>query len=238
MAATAKPAKVIDPAKAGKFSFEIMAYFDVIGGNVMDTKYAKELLTIDPFAELEDDCLIVWQLLGGTTPYLARWSKTGKDENGRFVRPGADNEAFRVGCISYTRADIGRSVNVLGRVVGEPREFPRETPVSYTSLPARTARAALARCLTVAGFFYVLPFTLNRMASATLATAIAPNGSDNGEPSQKRLPATRPKQMALHQKNPFGSENGGKPLKNLRILLLLSGLTVAGFRLPVPARVL
>ncbi|UVC13510.1 hypothetical protein [Mesorhizobium onobrychidis] len=141
MSAPVKLAKVIDPAKAGKFSFEIMAYTDVIGGNVMDTKYAKELLSIDPFAELEDDCLIVWQLLGGT-PQLARWSKTGKDQDGRFVRRGADTEAFRVGCISYSKADIGQSVNVLGRVVGAPREFPRDTPVSYTRSPARTARAA------------------------------------------------------------------------------------------------
>ncbi|TJW50546.1 MAG: hypothetical protein E5X65_27685 [Mesorhizobium sp.] len=140
MSAPVTLAKVIDPAKAGKFSFEVMAYTDVIGGNVMDTKYAKELLTIDPFAEFEDDCLIVWQLLGGT-PQLARWSKTGKDQNGRFVRPGADNEAFRVhNCITYSKADIGQSVNVLGRVVGTPREFPREMPVSYSSLPARTAR--------------------------------------------------------------------------------------------------
>lgn len=73
------------------------------------------------------------------------------------------------------------------------------------------------------GFFYVLPVTLNRMASATLATAIAPNGSDNGEPSQKRLPATRPKQIAPHQKNPFGSENGGKLLRSLRIAIAAHG---------------
>jgi hypothetical protein len=124
-------AKVLDPAKAGKFCFEIMAYTDVIGGNVMDTKYALEVLTIDPFAALDDDCLIVWQLVEGS-PFLARWSRTGKDQNGRFVPPGAPDEAFRVHLgVTYTKADIGQSVNVLGRVVGTPREFPRERPASY-----------------------------------------------------------------------------------------------------------
>ncbi|MFD1982648.1 hypothetical protein ACFSOZ_08160 [Mesorhizobium newzealandense] len=126
---TAPLAKVIAHTMAGKFCFDVMAFTDVIGGNVMDTKYAKELLTIDPFAALEDDCLIVWQLLGGT-PMMGRWSKTGKDQDGKFIRPGA--EAFRVGCITYTKADIGQTVNVMGRVVGAPREFPREMPVAYT----------------------------------------------------------------------------------------------------------
>ncbi|RWI14451.1 MAG: hypothetical protein EOQ92_28885 [Mesorhizobium sp.] len=49
-----------------------------------------------------------------------------------------------------------------------------------------------------------------------LATAIAPNGSDAGEPTQKRVPPKRPKPIAQHQKKPIGSENGGKLLRNLR----------------------
>lgn len=142
MSAPVKPAKVIDPAKAGKFSFEIMAYTDVIGGNVTDTKYAKELLTIDPFAELENDCLIVCQFSGGS-PHMALWSKTGKDEDGKFARRGADNEAFRIHFgVTYTKAAIGEWINILGRVVSDPREFPKEMPISYSSYSSLPARAA------------------------------------------------------------------------------------------------
>ncbi|RUU03974.1 hypothetical protein EOD23_17360 [Mesorhizobium sp. USDA-HM6] len=126
-------AKVLDPATPRSFCFELMAYTDVIGGNAMDTKYAKELLTIDPFAELEDDCLIVLQFRDGS-PFMARWSKTGKDQNGRFVRPGSESEAFGTHFgMTYTKADIGQSLNVLGRVVGTPREFPRQVPMTYTN---------------------------------------------------------------------------------------------------------
>lgn len=119
-----------DPSKAGPFCYEVAAYTDVIGGNVHDTKYAKECLTIDPFAELENGCLVVWQLCGGHA-YMERWRRTRKDQNGRFIKPGSDCEAFVIGSISYTTADIGKSVNILGRVVGAAREFPRESPAAY-----------------------------------------------------------------------------------------------------------
>ncbi|TIN77775.1 hypothetical protein [Mesorhizobium sp.] len=71
---------------------------------------------------------------------MARWSKTGKDEDGKFARRGADNEAFRIHFgVTYTKADIGEWINILGRVVSDPREFPKEMPISYSSLPARAA---------------------------------------------------------------------------------------------------
>jgi hypothetical protein len=35
--------------------------------------------------------------------------------------------------MTYTKADVGRSINVLGRVVSAPREFPRQKPIAYIS---------------------------------------------------------------------------------------------------------
>jgi hypothetical protein len=88
-------AKGLDPAKPRNFAFEIMAYTDVIGGNAMGTNYAKELLTIDPFAELEDNCLIVMQFSEGSL-FMARWSKTGKDktEGSSGLAPKTKPSAF------------------------------------------------------------------------------------------------------------------------------------------------
>lgn len=119
-------AKVIDPTETSGFTFKVLASTDAIGGTVYDTKYATEIITVDPCASMDDDCLVVLVLVGGG-PFLCRLQRTGKDAKGRFVPHGDGREAYRTTYgIKFTKEDIGRHLYVLGRVVGFPREFPRE----------------------------------------------------------------------------------------------------------------
>lgn len=120
------PAKTLSSSVASKFTFEIIASTDAIGGGGLRMHYAKEILTVDPIAEIEDDCLVVIQFQG-CSPHLARVRRTGKDLDGRFVKPGSDQEVLRdhVG-ITWDKSFLGNSVHIIGRVVGPPREFPRE----------------------------------------------------------------------------------------------------------------
>lgn len=115
---------IISPKDASKFTFEIIAFTDIIGGTALDTKYAKEVLTIDPFGELQNNCLIVVQFCGGE-PHMCTWKKTGRDGNGRYIPSGHKDEYFSVSPgVLYCCADIGKNIHIHGRVVGSPRIFP------------------------------------------------------------------------------------------------------------------
>lgn len=118
-------ARALSPAKASAFAYNVLAHTDRIGGTVYDTKYATEVLLVDPIAEIEDDCLVVTIFKGGS-PFMCRCTRPGKDQNGRFIAKGDPKEAYRLHFgVTFTKADLGRSIFYLGRVVGEPRQFPR-----------------------------------------------------------------------------------------------------------------
>lgn len=118
-------ARALPSAKASPFVYKVLAHTDRIGGTVYDTKYATEVLLVDPVAEIEDDCLVVTIFKGGS-PFMCRCTRTGKDQNGRFVAKDDPKEAYRLHFgVTFTKADLGRSIFYLGRVVGEPRQFPR-----------------------------------------------------------------------------------------------------------------
>lgn len=92
-------------------------------------------MTVDPLAELIDDCLVVAQFADGR-PHMLRWSRTGKGNDGRFIASSDSAEAFRLypPGVLYTQSDLGTFIRMFGRVVGTPREFPRPLPASYRSI--------------------------------------------------------------------------------------------------------
>lgn len=132
-------AKALPPARASRRAYQTLAYTDIIGGSWMSTKYATELLMVDPLAELEEDCLTVVGI--GDSTVMARYSSTGHDANGRFCRRGAPEEMVFFGSAYLSRDEVGRDgFRLLGRVVGCDREFPRELPATYSSGPSARAR--------------------------------------------------------------------------------------------------
>lgn len=113
-----------------EFFVEMLVSTDVIGGSVYDTKYAVELLTVDLGAEPQDGDLVA-VLFGGrkSRPHMARFRRTGRDLNGRFVPSGDPQEGVE---LSYVVAILpDPHVRVLGRVIGPEREFPRAKPSTY-----------------------------------------------------------------------------------------------------------
>lgn len=130
---TATPAT--DTGLSDGFLVEMLVDTDVIGGTVFDTKYATELLVVDLDGEPQDGDLVVRKFVGSGRPHLARFRRTGRDQDGRFVPAGDPREAVDLGVISITKEDFDL-VRVLGRVIGPDREFPRVMPSIYKDLAA------------------------------------------------------------------------------------------------------
>lgn len=81
--------------------------------------YVGELMAIDPDAELEDGCEVVYQLKNGD-PRTARWFRTrGRDRRGRYLPPGDPREACYLDEFGfrYCAGDKPPSfIRILGRV--------------------------------------------------------------------------------------------------------------------------
>ncbi len=126
MSLFATRAKVIDPARASSSAFTLLAKTDRIGRRgKLSYEYATELLTVDPAAPLEDDCLAVVTL--GGRPFLVRLTFRHRDSRGRFVKAGSPDESF----MTHFGWHFGRNdevAHVLGRLVSVPRYFPRPLP--------------------------------------------------------------------------------------------------------------
>lgn len=135
----------LPPERASQYTGEILARTDIIGGSWMSTKYATELLTVDPKAPLEEGCLAVIKLNGGSM-FMTRYeSSQGHDGNGRFCKRGSPEELVYFGVIAMPRKDINDDlVTLVGRVVGCDREFPRPVPATYEGPPARRTAAQAA----------------------------------------------------------------------------------------------
>jgi len=99
----------------------VLAMTDIIGGTVLARVYRREMVLIDPDAEMEDDCLIVMQFEGGE-PYMAGWRRTGRDANGRFVPADDVRECAILDFgLRYPWRQSSKWIRVLGRVVGKSR---------------------------------------------------------------------------------------------------------------------
>jgi len=118
------PAKAVPFDAAGPFVFVVRARTEVTGGTSDAPVFRRESVLVDPDAELKDDCLIIAQYRGDL-PRMYCWRRTGRDENGRFIRAGDPNEYFSLkGYFRYKVEDLDRGlIRILGCVVGEPRRI-------------------------------------------------------------------------------------------------------------------
>lgn len=110
---------------AGDFVFTIKARTELLGGPFYDRKYAYEELLVDPDADLEDNCLVVAQYLGGQ-PFLTGYlGFTGRNKHGKFVRHGDPEECYEItiGLVNE-REPKDEFLRIIGRYVGPPRRFP------------------------------------------------------------------------------------------------------------------
>lgn len=123
------------------FLVEMLVQTDVIGGTVFDTKYATELLVVDLDGEPHDGDLVVRKFVGTGRPHLARFRRTGRDQDGRFVPSGDPREVVDLGVIGITSAD-SNFVRVLGKVIGPDRDFPRAMPSTYKGAAAMREESA------------------------------------------------------------------------------------------------
>lgn len=118
--------KTLPRERAGEFLVQIRTYTDLIGGPINRRQYAIEDLLVDPDAELEDGCLIVAQFAGSPPRLMGFVGFMGRDHNGRFVPVGDPRECYTVTCgLRVARSEKTRIFRIIGRLVGEPRRFPR-----------------------------------------------------------------------------------------------------------------
>lgn len=138
MSITKGPISVALPLeRASGHTITVLAYTDIIGGSWMSTKYSTELLTVDPKAPLEEGCLAVIKFNGGSM-FMTRYTSCGHDENGRFCKRGSPQEMVHFGPIYMRREQINDDLTqLIGRVVGCDREFPRLVPATYEGAQAR-----------------------------------------------------------------------------------------------------
>ncbi len=107
-----------------KRNFRIYAATDAIGGDVMDTKYRREWLVVEPLAaDFAHACFAVIALSGGGTPRLVWLDPTRHDGNGRFCKAGSPRQAISVMPFGwhFSRCEVNDFVFVLGRLVDQNR---------------------------------------------------------------------------------------------------------------------
>lgn len=131
----------LPPEQASRRTVNVLAYTDVIGGSWMSTKYATELLAVDPEAPLEEGCLAVIRFNSGSM-FMTRYASCGHDANGRFCKRGSPEEMVCFGPIYMRRKQMNDElIQLIGRVVGCDREFPRPAPTTYEA--PRRGRAGI-----------------------------------------------------------------------------------------------
>lgn len=112
-------AKGYTPSSNVRTTYEVLASFCPIQlhSDGMSYVYSKELVTVAPFAPLEDGCLVV---LGTDSnyPVIAKW---GKGRGGYYSLTFGSGDRC-----SHTKNDLGDGYHILGRVVGPDRVFPRQ----------------------------------------------------------------------------------------------------------------
>lgn len=112
---------------AGKFLLRIVAFTDLLGGDVTDRNYRYEQLLIDPDFDLdalEPRTLIVGQFSGGW-PHLTTFDGwTRRNEEGRYVQPGDPTECYMAFGLRVSRSERLYVFRILGVLVGEPRRIP------------------------------------------------------------------------------------------------------------------
>lgn len=105
-------------------SFRIYSATDVIGGDVIDTRYQYEWLAVEPLApDFSKPCFAVIALSGGGTPHLVWLEPSRQNGDGRFCKVGAPAQAISVKPFGwyFTRSNIGESIFLLGRLVDQER---------------------------------------------------------------------------------------------------------------------
>lgn len=99
---------------------------------------------MDPKAPLEENCLAVIKFNSGNA-FMTRYTTCGYDGNGRFCKRGSPEEMVHFGPIYMARKEINDELTQLvGRVVGCDREFPRLNPLTYESPTPRPKKGATA----------------------------------------------------------------------------------------------
>lgn len=132
----------LPPEQASRHTINVLAYTDIVGGSWMSTEYATELLAVDPEAPLEEGCLAVIRFNRGST-FMTRYTSCGHDANGRFCKRGSPEEMVFFGVIYMRRKEINAGlIELVGRVVGCDREFPRPAPATYEASRREAERAA------------------------------------------------------------------------------------------------
>jgi hypothetical protein len=111
----------------GPFAYVVIAQVDTSLADQAPSWSEKRLVGVDPDAEIEDGCPVVVQMADNGL-FVMTWRRTGRGEHGRFIPASDPREYFSFDelAFKYQHAEISRMASwlrILGRVVGEPREF-------------------------------------------------------------------------------------------------------------------